>query len=30
LDRAACAPFREEGRMKYANANKFHRKSGGA
>jgi hypothetical protein len=30
LNRAACAPFREEGRMKYANANKFHRKSGGA
>jgi hypothetical protein len=30
LDRAACAPFRKEGRMKCTNAIKFHRKSGGA
>jgi hypothetical protein len=30
LDRAACATFRKEGRMMYANANNLHRKSGGA
>jgi hypothetical protein len=30
LDKAACAPFRKEGRMNYFNATKFHRKSGGA
>ena len=29
-DKAACAPFRKERRMKFANAIKFHRKSGGA
>jgi hypothetical protein len=28
IDRAACAPFRKEGRMKCINANKPHRKSG--
>jgi hypothetical protein len=28
LDRAACAPFRKEGRMKCINANKSHRESG--
>jgi hypothetical protein len=28
LDRAACAPFREERRIKFANATKFYRKSG--
>jgi hypothetical protein len=28
LDKATCAPFRKEGRMKYNNAIKFHRKSG--
>ena len=28
LDKAACAPFRKEGRMKCTNATKFHRKSG--
>jgi hypothetical protein len=30
LDTAACAPFRKERRMKFAEATKFHRKSGGA
>jgi hypothetical protein len=30
LDKATCAPFRKEGRMKCINATKFHRKSGGA
>ena len=30
LDKAACAPFREERRMKSDNATKFYRKSGGA
>ena len=30
LDKAAYAPFRKERRMKFANAIKFHRKSGGA
>jgi hypothetical protein len=30
LDKAACAPFRKEGRMKCDDATKFHRKSGGA
>src|ERR1700678_883331 len=29
-DKAACAPFRKERRMKFAEATKFHRKSGGA
>ncbi len=28
LDKAACAPFRKEGRMKYTNATKVNRKSG--
>jgi hypothetical protein len=28
LDEAACAPFSKERRMKFANATKFHRKSG--
>jgi hypothetical protein len=28
LDKAACAPFRKEGRMKRTNATKIHRKSG--
>jgi hypothetical protein len=28
LDKATCAPFRKEGRMKCTNASKFHRKSG--
>jgi hypothetical protein len=28
LDKAACAPFRKEGRMKFDNATKIHRKSG--
>ena len=28
LDKAACAPFRKEGRMKYVNAIKVNRKSG--
>jgi hypothetical protein len=26
----ACAAFSKESRMRFANANKFHRKSGGA
>jgi hypothetical protein len=30
LDKAACAPFRKERRMKYGNATKFDRKSGAA
>jgi hypothetical protein len=30
LDIAACAAFVKESSMKYANATKFHRKSGGA
>jgi hypothetical protein len=30
LDKAACGPFRKEGPMKFDNATKFHRKSGGA
>jgi hypothetical protein len=30
LDTAACVPFRKERRMKFAEATKFHRKSGGA
>ena len=30
LDKATCAPFRRERRMKFANATKFDRKSGGA
>ena len=30
LDKATCAPFCKEGRMKYDNATKYHRKSGGA
>jgi hypothetical protein len=30
LDKATCAPFRKEVRMKYINATKFHGKSGGA
>jgi hypothetical protein len=30
LDKATCAPFRKEGRMKCINATKFHRKSRGA
>src|SRR6202046_3732384 len=30
LDRAACAPFRKERRMKFTEATKFYRKSGGA
>jgi hypothetical protein len=30
LDKAACAPFRKEGRIRCDNATKFHRKSGGA
>jgi len=29
-DRATCAPFSKERRMKFANATKFNRKSGGA
>jgi hypothetical protein len=29
LERTACAPFREERRMKLTEATKFHRKSGG-
>ena len=29
LERTACAPFREERRMKFTEATKFHRKSGG-
>ena len=28
LDKAACAPFRKEGRMMCTNATMFHRKSG--
>jgi hypothetical protein len=28
LDKAACAPFRKEGRMKYINATEVNRKSG--
>jgi hypothetical protein len=28
LDKAACAPFRKEGRMTCTNATKIHRKSG--
>jgi hypothetical protein len=28
LDKATCAPFRKEGRMKCTSATKFHRKSG--
>jgi len=28
LDEAACAPFSKERLMKFANATKFHRKSG--
>jgi hypothetical protein len=28
LDKAACAPFRKEGRMKCTNATKVNRKSG--
>jgi hypothetical protein len=28
LDKAACAPFRKEGRMKCINATKVNRKSG--
>jgi hypothetical protein len=30
LDKAACAPFRKEGRMKCTNATKVNRKSGAA
>ncbi len=30
LDTTACAAFIEESRMKFANANQLHRKSGGA
>jgi hypothetical protein len=30
LDKAACATFREERRMKSDDATKFYRKSGGA
>jgi hypothetical protein len=30
LDRAACAALRKESRMKFVNATKLHRKSGGA
>src|SRR6202167_1018514 len=30
LEKAACAPFRKEGRITFVNATKFHRKSGGA
>ena len=30
LDKATCASFRKEGRMKCINTTKFHRKSGGA
>jgi hypothetical protein len=30
LDKATCAPFRRERRMKFTNATKFDRKSGGA
>jgi hypothetical protein len=30
LDKAACAPFRKEGRVLCDDATKFHRKSGGA
>jgi len=30
LDKAACAPFRKEGRIKCTNATKVNRKSGGA
>jgi len=30
LDIAACAAFRKESRMKFANATKLDRKSGGA
>ena len=29
LERTTCAPFREERRMKFTEATKFHRKSGG-
>ena len=29
LQRTACAPFREERRMKFTETTKFHRKSGG-
>jgi hypothetical protein len=30
LDTTACAAFIKESRMKFANANQLHRKSGGA
>ncbi len=30
VDKATCAPFRKERRMKFAEATKLHRKSGGA
>jgi hypothetical protein len=30
LDKAVCAAFVKESSMEYANATKFHRKSGGA
>jgi hypothetical protein len=30
LDKAACAPFRKEGRMTFTNAAKVNRKSGAA
>jgi hypothetical protein len=30
LDKAAYAPFRKEGRMKFGRATEFNRKSGGA
>ncbi len=30
LDKTACAALRKESRMKFANATKFYRKSGGA
>jgi hypothetical protein len=29
LERTACVPFREERRMQFTEATKFHRKSGG-